>query len=273
VNITGSSILLTGASSGIGAALAPMLAERGATVGLVARRRERLEEVLSSCRRHAPKSRLWVADLADIAWAEAVAHEAWDAFGGLDALVNNAAMGKRKRVSDLTPAEIDRVMTLNFTSPMRMGLAVLRGMLARGSGLIVNVGSVGGRFGIPHEAAYCAAKFALSGWSEVMEIDLAGTGVHVKLVLPGPIATEIWGTPEGDIPPLYQGPFVSAEDCAAGVVAALESDGFEHYVPEAIPGSYVQHEFVVEKTKDPDAFVRQMGEMARGMRGQLTGSA
>ena len=273
MNITGSSILLTGASSGIGAALAPMLAERGATVGLVARRRERLEEVLSSCRRHAPKSRLWVADLADIARAEAVAHEAWDAFGGLDALVNNAAMGKRKRVSDLTPAEIDRVMTLNFTSPMRMGLAVLPGMLARGSGLIVNVGSVGGRFGIPHEAAYCAAKFALSGWSEVMEIDLAGTGVHVKLVLPGPIATEIWGTPEGDIPPLYQGPFVSAEDCAAGVVAALESDGFEHYVPEAIPGSYVQHEFVVEKTKDPDAFVRQMGEMARGMRGQLTGSA
>ena len=270
MNITGSSILLTGASSGIGAALAPMLAERGATVGLVARRRERLEEVLSSCRRHAPKSRLWVADLADIAWAEAVAHEAWDAFGGLDALVNNAAMGKRKRVSDLTPAEIDRVMTLNFTSPMRMGLAVLPGMLARGSGLIVNVGSVGGRFGIPHEAAYCAAKFALSGWSEVMEIDLAGTGVHVKLVLPGPIATEIWGTPEGDIPPLYQGPFVSAEDCAAGVVAALESDGFEHYVPEAIPGSYVQHEFVVEKTKDPDAFVRQMGEMALGMR-QLTG--
>jgi short-subunit dehydrogenase len=161
-------------------------------------------------------------------------------------------------------------MTLNFTSPMRMGLAVLPGMLARGSGLIVNVGSVGGRFGIPHEAAYCAAKFALSGWSEVMEIDLAGTGVHVKLVLPGPIATEIWGTPEGDIEPLYQGPFVSAEDCAVGIVAALETDGFEHYVPEAIPGSYVQHEFVVEKTKDPDAFVRQMGEMALGMR-QLTG--
>ena len=272
MNITGSSILLTGASSGIGAALAPMLAERGATVGLVARRRERLEVVLSSCRRHAPKSRLWVADLADVARAEAVAAEAWDAFGGLDALVNNAAMGKRKRVPDLTPAEIDRVMTLNFTSPMRMGLAVLPRMLARGSGLIVNVGSVGGRFGIPHEAAYCAAKFALSGWSEVMEIDLAGTGVHVKLVLPGPIATEIWGTPEGDIPPLYQGPFVSAEDCAAGIVAALETDGFEHYVPEAIPGSYVQHEFVVEKTKDPDAFVRQMGEMALGMR-QLTGRA
>ena len=80
-------------------------------------------------------------------------------------------------------------------------------MLARGSGLIVNVGSVGGRFGIIHEAAYCAAKFALSGWSEVMAMDLAGTGVRVKLVLPGPIATEIWGTPEGDLPALLRGPF------------------------------------------------------------------
>ena len=129
--LPGGSILMT---AGIGAALAPMLAERGATIGLVARRRERLEEVLSSCRRHAPKSRLWVADLADVARAEAVAREAWDAFGGLDVLVNNAAMGKRKRVPDLTPAEIDRVMTLNFTSPMRMGLAVLPGMLARGRG-------------------------------------------------------------------------------------------------------------------------------------------
>jgi short-subunit dehydrogenase len=267
VKITGSSILLTGASSGIGAALAPMLAERGAIVGLVARRRERLEDVLSTCRRHTPGSRLWVADLADVARAEAEAQEAWHAFGGLHVLVNNAAMGKRKRVPDLTPAEIDRVMTLNFHSPVRMGLAVLPRMLARGSGLIVNVGSVGGRFGIPHEAAYCAAKFALSGWSEVMAIDLAGTGVEVKIVLPGPIATEIWETPEGDCPPLYQGPFVSAEECAAGIVAALESEGFEHYVPEAVPGGYVQHEFVVEKTRDPGAFVKQMGEMARAMRG------
>ena len=267
MTVHGLHVLVTGASSGIGAALAPMLAERGATVGLVARRRERLESVLAACRRHTPASRLWVADLADLARAEAVAREAWDAFGGLDVLVNNAAMGKRKRLPDLTTIEIDQVMALNFHSPVRMGMAVLPRMLARRSGLIVNVGSVGGRFGIPQEAAYCAAKFALSGWSEVMAIDLAGTGVRVKLVLPGPIATEIWETQPGDCPPLYQGPFVSAEECAAGIVTALERDGFEHYVPEAIPGSYVQHDFVVEKTKDPDAFVAQMGAMARGMRG------
>ena len=266
MTLAGTHVLVTGASSGIGAALAPMLAARGATVGIVARRRERLEAVLAACRRHAPASRLWVADLGDLARAEAVAREAWDAFGGLDVLVNNAAMGKRKRVQDLTTAEIDRVMTLNFHSPVRMGLAVLPAMLARGSGLIVNVGSVGGRFGIIHEAAYCAAKFALSGWSEVMAMDLAVTGVRVKLVLPGPIATEIWETAEGDCPPFYDGPFVSAEECAAGIVAAIEGDGFEYYVPEAVPGGYAQKEFVLEKTRDPDAFVAQMGEMARMLR-------
>ena len=97
-------------------------------------------------------------------------------------------------------------------------------------------------------------------------MDLAGTGVRVKLVLPGPIATESGRPPEGDLPPFYEGPFVSAEECAAGIVAAIEGDGFEYYVPEAVPGGYAQKEFVLEKTRDPDAFVAQMGEMARALR-------
>ena len=91
----GAKILVTGASSGIGAALAPILAERGATVGIVARRADRLEEVLERCRKFAPDSRMWAADLGDLARAEQVALEAWDAFGGLDVLVNNAAIPKR----------------------------------------------------------------------------------------------------------------------------------------------------------------------------------
>src|SRR5262249_48385609 len=103
VALAGARILLTGASSGIGAALAPMLAARGAVVGLVARRRERLEQVLAECRRHTPGSRMFVADLADLERAEAVAREAWDAFGGVDVLVNNAAIGKRKHLTELTP--------------------------------------------------------------------------------------------------------------------------------------------------------------------------
>src|SRR5262249_13103803 len=148
MQIAGTHILVTGASSGIGAALAPMLAARGATVGIVARRRDRLEQVLAQCRRHAPDSRLWAADLGDLALAERVALEACDSFGGLDVLVNNAAIPKRKPVPDLSAGEIAHVMDVNFHSPVRMGQAVLPRMLARRRGAIVNVASLGGRVGI-----------------------------------------------------------------------------------------------------------------------------
>src|SRR6185436_21185367 len=114
MQIEGSTILVTGASSGIGAALAPMLAERGATVGIVARRRDRLDAVLAECREHAPESRLWAADLGDLDRAERVALEAWDAFGHLDVLVNNAAIPKRRHVTALTPDELEHTMRVNF---------------------------------------------------------------------------------------------------------------------------------------------------------------
>jgi short-subunit dehydrogenase len=262
MRIAGSRILVTGASSGIGAALAPMLAARGATVGIVARRADRLAEVLAACRHHAPGSRMWVADLGDLARAEAVACEAWDTLGGLDVLVNNAAIPKRMPVQRLAASEVAHVMDVNFHSPVRMGLAVLPRMLARGAGTIVNVASLGGRVGIVHEAAYCAAKFALCGWSEVMAMDLAGTGVRVRLVLPGPIATEIWETKPGNVPALYRGPFVSAEDCAAGIVAAIEGEAFESYVPERVEGGFAMKEVVLGKTQDPDGFLTSMAAMA-----------
>jgi short-subunit dehydrogenase len=185
LKIEGSTVLVTGASSGIGAALAPQLAERGAIVGIVARRADRLEEVLEQCRRHTPESRMWSADLGDLERAEAVALEAWDAFGGLDCLVNNAAIAKRKHTLDLTVEDVHHTMDVNFFSPIRMAMALLPRMHERGAGLIVNVSSMGGRLGIVHEAAYCAAKFAMCGWSETARIDLAGSGVEVKLVLPG----------------------------------------------------------------------------------------
>jgi short-subunit dehydrogenase len=264
VKVEGSNVLVTGASSGIGAALAPMLAAQGATVGIVARRRERLEEVLARCTEHAPESRLWSADLGDLDAAERVAREAWDAFGGVDCLVNNAAIPKRTPVPRLTRDEVDTVMRVNFTSPVRMTMTLLPHWLERDSGCVVNVSSMGGRIGIAHEAAYCASKFALCGWSESMAIDLYDTGVEVKLVLPGPIETEIWDLPDND-PALYDGPFVPAEECAATILDAIEDDGFEFFAPPEFPGGLGrQHDMVVGKTTNPDAFIDAMGQMARG---------
>jgi len=265
VQIEGSAVLVTGASSGIGAALAPVLAARGATVGVVARRRDRLEHVLARCREHAPDSRLWVADLGDLGAAERVAVEAWDAFGGLDALVNNAAIPKRVKVIDLTPVDVEHVMAVDFHSPVRMSLALLPRMAERASGTILFVSSMGGRIPIAHEAAYNAAKYALCGWAEAMYLDLFGSGIDVKLVLPGPIDTEIWDVP-GNLPALFDIDKVPALECAEGIADALESDAFEHYVPPKFPGGLDAKAMVVGKTQDCDAYLRAMAEFARSLK-------
>lgn len=230
-DVAGKRVLITGASAGLGAALARRLAGRRAVVGLVARRRDRLAEVLADCRRTSPESAMWAADLADSSLVDELALRAWDALDGIDVLINNAAIPKRRAVTALLPDEVEDVMRVNFFAPMRLTLALLPRMLARGSGLIVNVSSVGGRLGIMHETAYCASKFALCGWSEAMAVDLHGTGVAVKLIEPGPVDTEIWDHP-GSEAPLYRGPKVDADVVAEGIVAALGGDGFEHYVPD-----------------------------------------
>jgi short-subunit dehydrogenase len=234
MKIDGSTILVTGASSGIGEALAPLLAERGATVGIAARRHDRLQATLARCQQHTAGSRMWTVDLSDVDAAVRLVDDAWNALGALDCLVNNAAVGKRKLVTDHTPEDLDVVMRTNFVSPTRMNLAVLPKMLARGSGTIVNVASGGGRFGIVHESAYCAAKFAMTGWTEVAAMDLADTPIEIKLIQPGAIDTEIWIPQPGELPGLPGAQFVSAEECAAGIVAALETDGMEFFVPAGL---------------------------------------
>ncbi|HUY63339.1 MAG TPA: SDR family NAD(P)-dependent oxidoreductase [Acidimicrobiales bacterium] len=259
MQINGSKVLVTGASSGIGAALARRLAGAGATVGVVARREDRLAEVLADCRRHAPESQMWVADLSDVELAERVVLEAWDSFGVLDCLVNNAGVPMRRHTSKLDAETLEWVMRVNFLAPARMMMAILPRMLERGQGMVVNVSSVAGRLGNANEAAYSASKFALCGWSEATAVDLWDTGVKVRLVNPGPIDTEIWDLPGND-EPLIDVPKISADDMAVGIVAAMEGDTFEHYVPD-------MKAIIEMKTTDPDSFLKGMADMARGAKG------
>lgn len=224
-------VLITGASSGIGAATARLLADQGHTVGIVGRRSERLHAVLEDCLTGAPGSRAWVADLGDLDLAEAIADEADQAFGGVDALINNAAIPKRLPVTEMSAAVVEEVMRVNFHSPVRMTLRLLPRMLERAAGVIVNVASMGGRLGIPHESAYCASKFALCGWSEAMAIDLHGTGVAVRLIQPGPIDTDIWDRP-GEQPAVIDVPKEPPGIVAAGILESLTGDHFEYYLPD-----------------------------------------
>ena len=227
MKVEGSNVVVTGASSGIGAALAPMLTERGANVAVVARREDRLRAMVD----RGEAARYYACDLADPAEAEEMILRAWDEMGGVDILVNNAAIPKRRSVVDLTSEEIDETMRVNFTSPVRMSQALLPKWLERDHGMVVNVSSFGGRAGILHEAAYCASKFALCGWSESMAMDLWRTGVKVRLIIPGAIDTEIWDLPDND-EPFFNGEKEPPETVAAGIIDCIEGDVFELYVPD-----------------------------------------
>jgi short-subunit dehydrogenase len=256
-------VLVTGASSGIGAATARALAGAGHTVGIVGRRADRLHAVLEDCLIAAPESRAWVADLGDLALAEAVADEAEQALGPIDVLINNAAIPKRLPVTEMTPEVVEEVMRVNFFSPVSMTLRLLPHMLARRAGTIVNVASMGGRLGIAQEAAYCASKFALTGWSEAMAIDLHGTGVAVRLVQPGPIATDIWDRP-GERPAAIDVPKEPPELVANGILEAIGSERFEHYLPD-LKG------VVDYKQSDIDGYIAMTAAMVADAKKGVTG--
>jgi short-subunit dehydrogenase len=214
-----------------------MLVDRGAALTLWGRDRAKLESVAARCAASAAETvRTRVVDLADPAAAERAAREDDAEVGGVDVLINNAGAPMRRRVQQLAVEELQRTMTTNFESPARMTMAVLAGMLERDRGVIVNVSSFGGRAGIPAEAAYCASKFALCGWSESLAMDLWHTGVSVRLVVPGAVDTDIWDRPGNDAAH-FSGDLEPPETVAAGIIEAITGSDetarrFEHYLPD-----------------------------------------
>src|SRR5512142_2516344 len=117
-DLKGKHVLVTGASAGIGAALAEAFAARGATVGICARRADRLADVLGRCRAHAPESRSWTIDLSDLDALPGFAKQVSDEMGGVDVLVNNAGIPKRRPVQTLTTDTVDQLMHINYLSPV-----------------------------------------------------------------------------------------------------------------------------------------------------------
>jgi len=231
LELKGCRALVTGASSGIGAGLAEALAAEGAIVGICARRGDRLAEVVERCMKHSPESRMWVVDLADLDAVDQLSVDVLDAFGGVDLLVNNAGIPKRRHVTALNIDTITQVMHINYLSPTRLTMALLPQMLARGSGTIVNVSSIAAQLSAPGEAAYDASKAALTAFSEAMAIDLWDSGVKVMVVYPGVIDTDLFSLPDNDIPnlPVQAEPVSAAVDAILG---GLASGADQVYVPE-----------------------------------------
>jgi NAD(P)-dependent dehydrogenase (short-subunit alcohol dehydrogenase family) len=199
LDLQGCRTLVTGGSSGIGAGLAEALAERGAIVGICGRRDDLLSEVIGRCMKHSPDSRMWVTNLADPDAVDKLAVDVLDAFGGVDLLVNNAGIPKRRHTTALDIDTITAVMHINYLSPMRLTYDLLPQMLARGSGTIVNISSIAATLSAPGEAAYDASKAALTAFSEAMAVDLWETGIKVMVVYPicrsRPSRCRRWPTP------------------------------------------------------------------------------
>lgn len=185
-------VLVTGASAGIGAACARAFAGAGARLVLAARRADRLEGLAEELRgAHGTESRLLELDVRD---AEAVSA----AVGGLpaewaevDVLVNNAGMGRgMEKVQEGSPADWDEMIDTNVKGLLYVTRAVLPGMVARGRGHVVNVGSVAGHEVYPGGAVYCSTKHAVGAITRGLRMDLLGTGVRVSTVDPGMVETD-----------------------------------------------------------------------------------
>ena len=259
LDLQGCRTLVTGASSGIGAGLAEALAERGAIVGICARRAELLSEVVGRCMEHSPDSRMWVVNLADPDAVDRLAVDVMDAFGGVDLLVNNAGIPKRRQVTALDIDTITAVMHVNYLSPMRLTMDLLPQMLARGSGTIVNVSSIAATLSAPGEAAYDASKAALTAFSEAMAVDLWETGVKVMVVYPAVIDTELFTLPDNDIPDLpIQAEPISV--CVDAILAGLESGAAQVYVPQYF------HDIAASKAQDVGAFLEGTASYLREQR-------
>ncbi len=252
----GSRVLVTGGSAGIGAGLAEAFAQRGATVGIVARREERLAEVLERCRAHTPDSKMWVADLADPAAVDQLSVDVVDGLGGVDILVNNAGIPKRRHVTALDMGTVESVMAINFLSPVRLTLALLPHMLARGSGRVVNIASVAAPLSSPGESAYDASKAALAVFSEAMAVDLWDTGISVTVIYPGVVDTELFTLPDND--PFTGGvDAISVADAVGAILEGIDSGSHGVYVPAYFA------EFAQTKARDLDGFLAGMADYVR----------
>jgi short-subunit dehydrogenase len=244
-------VFVTGASSGIGAASALALTEAGHTVGICARREDRLAEV--AARTGGP---MWVADLADLDSLDALAAKVDDEMGGVDVLVNNAGVPKRRRTKAMTAVDLEDVMAMNYHSPVRLALAFLPRMLERGSGEIVNVSSMGvhsAAFGV---GAYSASKAALELFTEALYLELAGSGVRARVLVPGTTATEFSDDKPGNEPSMVKGApgGATAEDVASALVASL---GDDRYITYAMAKDEAG---AAAKAADPNAFLAKARE-------------
>lgn len=215
-------VIVTGASSGVGRSLAFAFARRAARVVLVARREEQLEAVRREIEPYTTDVLVIPADLTDETQLRAVVERTLERFGRIDVLVNNAGVSQGGPLQDQDPGRVEHLLRLNLWVAIRLTQLALPHMLANQQGYILNIGSGMGRSATPLFVPFVASKYGLSGFSDALRRELEGTGVHLTLVLPGWIHTDILTTEIEEVVERYgfrvEHPDVVAERAVLGLV-------------------------------------------------------
>ncbi len=226
MRLDGAVALVTGASSGIGAATAAALATAGATLLLTGRDEARLAEVAARA-----GGTVLAADLAVGGGAARLAEQALAAApGGIDILVNNAGLGWAGPLGEIPASKIAELAAVNLTAPIELTRLLVPGMIERGRGGVAFVSSIAGVTGVRGEAVYAATKAGLSGFAESLGYEVRGHGVTVSVIVPAVIDTPFFsrrGTPYGRARPAP----VPAGRVATAIVSALERGRPVVYVP------------------------------------------
>src|SRR6266496_3730331 len=217
--------LVTGASSGIGLALAPLLAERGATLALAGRDAVALAEIAERT-----GGEPLAVDLAEPGGAERLAGLVLERHGRVDLLVSNAGAGWAGDLAAMPLDLAERLVTLNLVAPVRLTRLLLPGMLERGRGHLVYVTSIAGATGVAREAVYAATKAGLATFADSVREEVAGRGVTVSVVVPGVVDTAFFDRRGSAYDRAWPVP-VPAERVARALLRAVESDRAEVFAP------------------------------------------
>ena len=190
--VSGRRILITGASSGIGRAIALALARRKNSLLLTARREDRLESLAAEVREHGSEPVIVTGDITDSNLRDRLVSQAKDSFGGLDVLINNAGIGGIGTFASADEARLRKIMEVNFFAPAELIRAALPLLRASDDGVIVNIGSVLGHCAVPKKSEYCASKFATHGLTDALRMELAEEDIDVLLVSPSTTSSEFF---------------------------------------------------------------------------------
>ncbi len=242
-------VIITGASTGIGRALALSLAERGDRLALGARNIALLEETAREARKRGGEARSIPCDVTDQTQVERLVQETLDTWGKVDVLVSNAGQYLRKPVLELSITDLEQSMAVNFYGHAHAVLAVLPAMLRQGYGHIILMATMNAKKGIPPDAPYASAKFALSGFGEVLRQELRPHGIAVTTIYPGRVDTPMIS----DLRVPWISAKISPEATARAIERAMRTRPAEVILP---PQAVLLHLVNVFSPRLADWFVR-----------------